>query len=131
MDPPDNAFPVKYLVFDEGDGINNGTCGDFDTPFDSYQRRDATKAKKKKKKRKSRKDLRLAKRTSKILSNYRAFLNDHDMEIAMESSSDPPEDGFRDLHYYEHKTKNLTSSNHGSNEATTGLLRDFSTPEVP
>mmetsp|Transcript_19779 Transcript_19779/g.34902 ORF Transcript_19779/g.34902 Transcript_19779/m.34902 type:complete len:441 (+) Transcript_19779:81-1403(+) len=120
---------MKYPVFGE-DEINVGMRDDSDAPFEVEVNRNrgksATTAKKNKK---YNYDSRMAKRTSKILSNYRAFLQEHDMEIAKGGSSDPPEDGFRNLHYHVHKTKNLTSSNHGGDGATC-LLRDFSMPDV-
>lgn len=156
MDPPTTptktlarslkgAFPVKYPVLEEADETNEGISGNFDSAFDAEvklnnmneseslgqlaEARSPTNTRKKRM-RKSKKDLRLANRTTEILSNYQNFLREQEMEISINyESPDPPEDGFRQLHYHEHKAKNRTSSNHGGDKASR-LLREFSTPDI-
>ena len=77
----------------------------------------------------------LAQRTSEILRNYRAFLSEYETEIAANTkkSLEPPEDGFRHLHYYyyDHKINNNSISSHGGGDTAVCILRDFSMPEVP
>eukprot|EP00578_Thalassiosira_sp_NH16_P004973 CAMPEP_0181140928 /NCGR_PEP_ID=MMETSP1071-20121207/35558_1 /TAXON_ID=35127 /ORGANISM="Thalassiosira sp., Strain NH16" /LENGTH=436 /DNA_ID=CAMNT_0023227897 /DNA_START=182 /DNA_END=1492 /DNA_ORIENTATION=- len=112
----DCAFSANYSVF-EGGEIGEGMS----SMADDILVESTTK--------KTINDAQLAERTSEILSNYRVFLHEHDMETASKGSLDPPEDGFRELHYYEHRIKNKLSLNHdGNDRATTCLLRDFDVP---
>lgn len=128
----DAAFPVNYPIF-EGDEISiDGMSDDFDDSSIEEVKSSSGE------KRNNKNDARLAERTSEILTNYRSFLQDHDMETCSRSSRgslDPPADGFRQLHYYEHRIKNNLSSgsNHGGgySDRDTCLLRDFSMPIVP
>ncbi|KAL7551820.1 hypothetical protein ACHAWF_015014 [Thalassiosira exigua] len=158
MDPPtpieamtqsiEAAFPINYPIF-EGDEISPGLSDDFDGNDSVGEQTRIDKSKK---------DIRLAERTSEILSSYRAFLHDHAMDETSSRGSDPPDDGFYELHYYEQKMKdkasknrqdvvldmNIPSSNHGGttfirgdshgsghSDDTACLLRDFSMSYVP
>ena len=87
----------------------------------------------KKKTTKSRRDIKCAKRTSQILSNYRAFLQEHEMETAFRASADPLEDGFHSQIYgSKSRPKKLSvMSAHGGVDGANCLLRDFSMPDVP
>lgn len=136
----DAAFSVNYPIFEEDEEIISDDDGMEVKNVVIYERSNYEKKREKKKRsrRKSKKDLRLAQRTSDILSNYRNFLQEYDM---MEGeSTDPPEDGFYNLHYYEHRsnktlinkqgdTRFSRGDSSGSGSKTVGLLRDFS--DVP
>lgn len=139
-----SAIAVEYPAFVEGEECVDGSSDDNDTTFAtkgkcsygdgslyepatsfhtkfncSYRKIAAKKRRRRKREKLSRKDLRLANRTSKILTNYRDFLLEHEM-------NSPHDDGFRDFHYYdEHETKTPTTSNRSGEEATC-LLREFS-----
>mmetsp|Transcript_11534 Transcript_11534/g.24592 ORF Transcript_11534/g.24592 Transcript_11534/m.24592 type:complete len:551 (+) Transcript_11534:238-1890(+) len=150
MDPPTpgETLAQGLPIFDEGDEINEGIMrDDVGAPLKvevdlDFVKNDSANRKHKKKKKKQSKNLRLAKRTSKILANYRAFLQENDLESQKDAFSDLPEEGLRNSHYYEHKAKdfsvsshqsngkNLASSNH-SDDGNTCLLRDFTMTDVP
>lgn len=70
-----------------------------------------------------RNDIHLAERTSEILQNYRAFLQEYDLETSA-TQINPPDDNSRNLQYHENRI-----STHGTaTNYDVSMLRDFSMP---
>lgn len=107
MDPPSTPIETLSESLDEMDSRYSVA------PYEaeSLVGENGVPAKSSSKAKKSREDIRLAERTSEILSNYRAFLQEHDMETGP----------------YKNEITGISSSSHGS---ATRLLRDWST-DVP
>ena len=109
---PSTPFQVKYPPY--FDGVSNSSVDDVDLPSDNSVNSSSKDG---------RNDIHLAERTSEILQNYRAFLQEYDLETSS-TQINPPDDNFRNLQYHDHRI-----STHGTvinNDVS--MLRDFSMP---
>ena len=108
---PSTPFQVKYPPY--FDDVSNSSVDDVDLSDNSVN----TSSKD------GRNDIHLAERTSEILQNYRAFLQEYDLETSS-TQINPSDDNLRNLQYHDHRI-----STHGTvTNNDVSMLRDFSMP---
>lgn len=108
---PSTPFHVKYPPY--FDDVSNSSIDDVDLSDNSVNSSSKD----------GRNDIHLAERTSEILQNYRAFLQEYDLETSA-TQINPPDDNFRNLQYHENRIS--THGNVINNDVS--MLRDFSMP---